>query len=268
MTVDLKALLPEVEILARKAGQAIMSIYERDFSIAEKEDKSPLTEADSAAHHLIVQGLEALNTGIPILSEEDLSGFAGADAQGRYWLVDPLDGTKEFIKRNGEFTVNIALIEQGVPVLGVVDAPAMQIAYSAAQDLGATKLSYDDQGQEISRSPITAMQQKPKSWRVVGSRSHTSEAMQGWLERLPAYQMLPMGSSLKLCLVAEGEADVYPRLGPTRLWDTGAAHAVVLEAGGQVTTLEGQPLDYSDTAETLNPWFLVVANDLLDEIKD
>lgn len=268
MTVDLKALLPKVESLARKAGQAIMTIYARDFSIAEKEDQSPLTEADSAAHHLIIQGLEALHTGIPILSEEDLEGFSAPDDQGRYWLVDPLDGTKEFIKRNGEFTVNIALIEQGVPVLGVVDAPAMQIAYSAAQGLGASKLSYNDQGRETSRSPITAMQQKPESWRVVGSRSHTSEAMQGWLERLPAYQMLPMGSSLKLCLVAEGEADVYPRLGPTSLWDTGAAHAVVLEAGGQVTTLEGHPLDYSDTTETLNPWFLVVANDLLDEIKD
>ncbi|WP_404418478.1 3'(2'),5'-bisphosphate nucleotidase CysQ [Marinospirillum sp.] len=267
MTLDLSRLQPAIEQLARKAGQVIMAIYARDFSIAEKGDKSPLTEADSAAHHLIVQGLEALDTGIPIFSEEDLQGFSGADDEGRYWLVDPLDGTKEFIKRNGEFTVNIALIEKGVPVLGVVDAPALQKAYSAAQGLGASKLTYDDQGQETSRQPIQACQQKPRQWRVVGSRSHTSEAMQDWLQRLDDYTMLPMGSSLKLCLVAEGEADVYPRLGPTCLWDTGAAHAVVLEAGGQVTTLEGQPLDYSHTAETLNPWFLVVANDLLKEIK-
>lgn len=266
MSLNLKALLPQVEILARKAGQAIMSIYERDFSIAEKEDKSPLTEADSAAHHLIVHGLEAMNTGIPILSEEDLEGFSGADALGRYWLVDPLDGTKEFIKRNGEFTVNIALIEQGVPILGVVDAPALQKAYLAAQGLGAFKLIYDDQGLELSRTAIKAKQQKPQQWRVVGSRSHTSEAMQGWLERLPDYQMLPMGSSLKLCLVAEGAADVYPRLGPTSLWDTAAAHAVVLEAGGVVTTLEGQLLDYSNPDQVLNPYFLVVAKELLQEI--
>lgn len=268
MNVDLKVLLPALEHLAHEAGQAIMTIYGQDFSITEKHDKSPLTEADSTAHQLIIQGLEALKTGIPILSEEDLDSFFGADEQGRYWLVDPLDGTKEFIKRNGEFTVNIALINKGVPVLGVVDAPAMQVAYSAAQGLGACKLTYDSQGQETHRETLKASQQKPIEWRVVGSRSHSSEAMQGWLQRLESYKLLPMGSSLKLCLVAEGKADVYPRLGPTSLWDTAAAHAVVLEAGGVVTTLEGQPLGYGNTTALLNPSFLVVAKDLLNEIRD
>jgi len=136
-----QALLESVEAIAREAGKAIMTVYARDFSVEEKEDKSPLTEADKAAHEIIAKGLNALPQGIPVLSEEDETGFSGADSDERYWLVDPLDGTKEFIKRNGEFTVNIALIEQGKPVLGVVIAPALGTAYLAAQGLGAFKVS-------------------------------------------------------------------------------------------------------------------------------
>lgn len=249
-----QVLLDAVECIARDAGDAIMGVYARDFSVEQKEDKSPLTEADKAAHNVIVTGLQALPVQFPILSEEDIEGFSGADAEGRYWLVDPLDGTKEFIKRNDEFTVNIALIDKGKPVLGVVTAPALGVGYVAAQGLGAFKIEADGQRKAISVAG------KPKAeapWRVLGSRSHPSPDLAAWLAQLGEYTMLPMGSSLKLCVIAEGFADAYPRLGPTCLWDTGAAHAVVLEAGGRVETLEGSALSYANPSEKLNPYFVV-----------
>jgi 3'(2'), 5'-bisphosphate nucleotidase len=251
--LDLGGLLERVGDIAQQAGEAIMQVYARDFNVEEKADKSPLTEADKAAHDVIVAGLDGLPVRLPILSEEGVEVFAGADAQGRYWLVDPLDGTKEFIKRNGEFTVNIALIEQGVPVLGVVHAPALGVTYLAAQGEGAFKVKQDGL-----RTLIQVAQRAPGSaWRVVGSRSHASQATLDWLAPLGEYELVPMGSSLKLCLVAEGAADLYPRLGPTCLWDTAAAHAVVDAAGGAVETPEGEVLRYDNTAETLNPWFVV-----------
>jgi 3'(2'), 5'-bisphosphate nucleotidase len=240
--ITLPTLLDQVEQIALKAGEAIMAIYGREFTVEEKEDKSPLTEADQAANDIIVAGLEALPQAIPVLTEEAVEAFTGADAQGRYWLVDPLDGTKEFIKRNGEFTVNIALIEQGRPVLGVVYAPALNVTYLGAEGVGAFKVAEHRAG---------------KPWRVVGSRSHASQDTLDWLQPLGEYELVPMGSSLKLCLVAEGAADLYPRLGPTCLWDTGAAHAVVNAAGGAVETPDGLVLSYANTAETLNPWFVV-----------
>ncbi|HDZ46233.1 hypothetical protein LCGC14_0056190 [marine sediment metagenome] len=249
-----QALLDAVEGIARDAGDAIMRVYAHGFSVEEKEDKSPLTEADKAAHNVIVAGLQALPVQFPILSEEDIEGFPGADAEGRYWLVDPLDGTKEFIKRNDEFTVNIALIENGKPVLGVVTAPALGVGYVAGQGLGAFKIEADGQRKAISVAG------KPKAeapWRVLGSRSHPSPDLAAWLAQLGEYTMLPMGSSLKLCIIAEGFADAYPRLGPTCLWDTAAAHAVVLEAGGRVETLEGTMLNYVNPNEKLNPNFVV-----------
>jgi 3'(2'), 5'-bisphosphate nucleotidase len=247
-------LLNAVERIALEAGHAIMSVYARKFSVEEKADKSPLTEADRAAHNVIIRGLQALPVQIPILSEEDIEGFAGADVEGRYWLVDPLDGTKEFIKRNGEFTVNIALIENGKPVLGVVTAPALRIGYVAAQGLGAFKIEADGQRKAIA---VAGEPETGATWRVVGSRSHPSRDLGAWLAKLGNHTMLPMGSSLKLCLIAEGCADAYPRLGPTCLWDTGAAHAVVLQAGGRVETLEGDSLSYVNPSEKLNPYFVV-----------
>ncbi|MDT8878321.1 3'(2'),5'-bisphosphate nucleotidase CysQ [Halomonas saccharevitans] len=251
-------LLNDVERIAKDAGQAIMAVYARDFSIEEKADKSLLTEADKAAHEFIVAGLNALPESIPVLSEEHTEGFDGPDADGRYWLVDPLDGTKEFIKRNGEFTVNIALIEHGKPVLGVVVAPALDVSYLAAEGVGSFKVAWGE-GQSGEREPIsvTGKPAEGAAWRVVGSRSHPSPDLAEWLEKLGAHKMVPMGSSLKLCLIAEGAADVYPRLGPTCLWDTGAAHAVVEQAGGRVETLERQPLSYATPEQHLNPYFVV-----------
>ncbi|MDI5891853.1 3'(2'),5'-bisphosphate nucleotidase CysQ [Halomonas rhizosphaerae] len=252
--MDLATLLDQAHDIAKDAGQAIMAVYARDFSIEEKEDKSPLTEADKAAHDVIVGGLEALPGGIPVLSEENTEGFAGADAEGRYWLVDPLDGTKEFIKRNGEFTVNIALIEAGKPVLGVVVAPALEVSYLAAEGLGAFKVDSSGERQPIQ---VAGKPAEGTTWRVVGSRSHPSPDLAEWLEQLGKHDMVPMGSSLKFCLIAEGAADVHPRLGPTCLWDTGAAQAVVEQAGGRVETLVGQSLSYASPQEHLNPYFIV-----------
>src|SRR5690554_133646 len=265
MSLDLNALLTCIERIALEAGEIIMAVYARDFSVEEKEDKSPLTEADKAAHEVIMAGLVALPEGIPVLSEEDIEGFAGADAQGRYWLVDPLDGTKEFIKRNGEFTVNIALIENGRPVLGVVVAPALEVSYLAAEGVGAFKVEWG-QGRSGERLLIRVAG-KPahgSSWRVVGSRSHASPALAGWLETLGPHTLQPVGSSLKSCLVAEGAADAYPRFGPTCLWDTGAAQAVVEQAGGRITNLAGDSLCYATPQRVFNA---PLPDDTLEEIR-
>ncbi|MFI9653055.1 3'(2'),5'-bisphosphate nucleotidase CysQ [Guyparkeria halopsychrophila] len=249
MKID-TALLDQVTAIAEEAGRAIMTIYARDFGVEEKADKSPLTEADQAAHNLISDRLAPILGGIPILSEEDVEGFCGADDAGRYWLVDPLDGTKEFIKKNGEFTVNIALIEKGRPRLGVVHAPDLARTYIGWPGEGAWRIDADG------AHSITVAEDRDGPWRVVGSRSHASPKMTDWLAELGESEMVPMGSSLKLCLVAEGAADVYPRLGPTSLWDTGAAQAVVEGAGGKVLDPRGETLDYSRTDKVLNPHFL------------
>ncbi|NHH99932.1 3'(2'),5'-bisphosphate nucleotidase CysQ [Oceanimonas sp. MB9] len=253
-------LLNQTDALARQAGDAIMEIYGRDFAVEHKEDNSPLTEADAAAHQIIVNGLNTLPLTAPILSEEDTAGFAGADDQGRYWLVDPLDGTKEFIKRNGEFTVNIALIEQGEPVLGVVYAPALGLGYMAAKGLGAFKTEGNGEPEAIR----VVEHKEGQPWRVVGSRSHAGGELPALLAKLGEHELVAMGSSLKLCLVAEGKADVYPRLGPTSLWDTGAAQCVVEQAGGRVLQLNGEPLGYANTREVLNPYFLALGENGVD----
>jgi len=250
---ELTALLERIEHIAHEAGTAIMDIYKRDFAVETKADQSPLTEADQAANDIIVAGLKTLPGGIPILTEEAVDAFSGADSEGRYWLVDPLDGTKEFIKRNGEFTVNIALIEQGRPIIGVVYAPALETTYLGGEGLGAFKTKPGE-----ARQAITVSQhQAPGPWKVVSSRSHASPETLEWLNQLGGYELIPMGSSLKICLVAEGAAHLYPRLGPTCLWDTAAAHAIVNAAGGAIKTPEGKTLSYANTSDKLNPWFIV-----------
>ncbi|MEW5838757.1 MAG: 3'(2'),5'-bisphosphate nucleotidase CysQ [Pseudomonadota bacterium] len=247
-------LLDDVVALALLAGKSVMDVYARDFSVEEKEDHSPLTEADRAAHEVIVEGLKRISPQIPVLSEEETAlPDRETWGDGVYWLVDPLDGTREFVKRNGEFTVNIALIEQGVAVLGVVYAPVLAWVYAASTQDGAYKKDGDG-----AWSPIHCAQHVAGSpWRVVGSRSHAGDSLGDFLCKLGEHEMVSMGSSLKLCLVAEGQADVYPRLGPTSLWDTAAAQCVVEAAGGRVVRLDGSPLSYADTAQLLNPFFLV-----------
>lgn len=242
-------MLEDVIKIARHAGDAIMRVYESDdFDVQQKGDESPLTKADLAAHNVICDGLKALAMQYPIISEEssDISWEQRKHWQ-RYWLVDPLDGTKEFIKRNGEFTVNIALIENGEPILGVVYAPVLDAMYIGERNKGAS----------LNGEIIRVEQNEPETLRIVGSRSHASQETTDWLEQLgKPYEIVAMGSSLKICLVAEGKADIYPRLGPTCEWDTGAAHAVLNGAGGTITTVDGEPLRYNQKAEYLNPFFV------------
>jgi len=245
-----------VNELARKAGQAVMEIYNEDFAIYDKSDSSPLTEADLAAHKVLVEGLNHLTPEIPVLSEESNEQVKNERINWQqYWLIDPLDGTKEFIKKNGEFTINVALIEDGEPVFGVVYAPAIDILYWGAKGQGALKQEGDQAPTAISVSKVPTVN---TGWKVVGSRSHQSEEFKTFMKKLPEAEIVAMGSSLKLCLIAEGKADLYPRLGLTSEWDTAAAHAVVLAAGGQVLNIETlQPLAYNKNSDTLlNPFFV------------
>ena len=247
------ALLDPVVKLAAEAAQAILSIYAADFTVSDKDDTSPLTEADLAAHNVLVKGLKALTPDWPILSEEgEQPDFAERSRWTRYWLIDPLDGTKEFIKRNGEFTVNVALIDKHRPVLGVVHVPASGMYYAASRGRGAFKAEATGAIHPIAVRPC------PEGQRVVAvaSRSHQSPEVAAYLERLGPCDLISMGSSLKICLVAEGKADIYPRLGPTSEWDTAAAQAVLEVAGGQITDLAGVPMHYNTKADILNPYFL------------
>jgi len=240
--------------LAKLAGHEIMKIYAKDFSIFEKEDQSPLTEADLISHQTIINRLTEITPDIPVLSEES----AGEELQNRmswdrYWLIDPLDGTKEFIKKNGEFTVNIALIESNTPVFGVVFAPAIDIIYYGGKDIGSFKITGEKEAIKIQTKKKTSSAMK-----IVGSRSHQSEEFKKFIGSYPNAEIIPMGSSLKICLVAEGEADLYPRLGPTSEWDTAAAQAVLEGAGGQLENFKtGKILSYNLNKDSLlNPHFL------------
>ena len=253
-------LLEPVVALAKEAGRRIMEIYRSDFRVALKDDDSPLTAADLASHHCLVEGLEALRPQYPVLSEESLElPFEERSAWPSYWLIDPLDGTKEFVKRNGEFTVNVALIRRNQPVLGVVYAPAKDLCYFAAEGYGAFRREGEAEPKPIKVSPRAG-----ERLRVVGSRSHGGDALAAYLSRVGEHELVSIGSSLKLCLVAEGSADLYPRIGLTSEWDTAAAHCVVKEAGGEVTDLMGQPLRYNTKESLLNPYFLVFGDKFRD----
>jgi 3'(2'), 5'-bisphosphate nucleotidase len=258
---DSSKLLELVMDIAADAGRAIMEVYESDYAIELKDDRSPLTKADRAAHAIIVEGLRKLPVGLPVLSEESAaSDIADRRQWQRFWLVDPLDGTKEFIKRNGEFTVNIALIDGHDAVLGVVDAPVLGAVYAGATDIGAFKQANG------ARASIHVSRPAASPLRVVGSRSHANPDLEAFLAGLGDYELKPMGSSLKICLVAEGEADLYPRLGPTSEWDTAAAQAVLISAGGSMIDLRGQPLAYNARDGLLNPHFLAMGDDIRDRL--
>ena len=256
----MKQLLTDIVEISKQAGDAIMHVYNSDdFNVELKSDDSPLTKADIAANDIIVAALIKLTPNIPILSEESAKvPYETRKHWTKFWLVDPLDGTKEFIKRNGEFTVNIALIENGSPVLGVVYAPVLKHTYSGAEDLGAFKQEENSPAQEIKVADHQGQKLK-----VVASRSHAGPDLQAFLDSIGDYDVVSMGSSLKLCLVAEGKAHLYPRLGPTMEWDTGAAHAVVNAAGGQVTNLNKEPLQYNKE-NLLNTYFMVVGSPAYD----
>ena len=255
--------------LARRAGQAILAVYESDFEVVEKADESPLTKADLAAHEGLVEGLATLTPDIPVVSEESTPpAYSVRSGWPRYWLIDPLDGTKEFVNRNGEFTVNVALIENQRSVLGVVGVPVQDLVYVGDVNRGDT-LCFQ-QGSTRTLSGRAALDQIAAKSGVtaVASRSHGGERLETYLDATSAefggLERKPMGSSLKLCVLAEGEADIYPRLGPTSEWDIAAADAVLSAAGGAVYTFDGERLLYNSKESLLNPEFLAVGDASFD----
>jgi len=256
MTVETRPqpadLLPAVLEAVAAASTAIMEVYASSHDVEYKSDESPITRADRAAHEILAARLARITPAIPVLSEEAEASHALAvrGAWQQLWLVDPLDGTKEFISRNGEFTVNVALVRAGSPVLGVVAAPALGLTYYAAEGGGAFRRRDGAAAEPIRVRPAA------DPLVVVGSRSHRGDSLDAVLARLGAHELRPMGSALKFCLVAEGSADFYPRLGLTSEWDTAAAQAVLEIAGGAVTTLDGSPLRYNRRDTLLNPHFI------------
>ena len=250
--------------IAKTAGNAILSVYQRagDIDVTIKDDNSPLTEADRDAHEIIIAELKEFTPSIPILSEEsDGTSVDERLSWSRYWLVDPLDGTKEFIKRNGEFTVNIALINNGAPELGIVHVPVTNISYLGKTGVGAWKVAATGEADAISIANFALNQGQV---RVVASRSHRGDLLDQLINTLEAKlgeaEVVSMGSSLKICLLAEGKADIYPRLAPTSEWDTAAAHAVLAAAGGDIVDTEFQALRYNQKESMLNPHFIAISD--------
>lgn len=246
--------------IARRAGKRILEIYATEFAVAHKADQSPVTEADNAAHDIIAAALAELTPDLPLLSEEGgLPPFEVRRTWPCYWLVDPLDGTREFVKRNDEFSVNIALVQQHEPVLGVVYAPVTGIGYYAQSGSGAFKKLANGQTMRIVARRLGQL--RPV---IARSRSHPSHRLQAFLDRLGEHTSIQMGSALKSCLVAEGKVDLYPRLGPTSEWDTAAAQCILEEAGGHLTDTEMQPLRYNQKESLVNPHFFAFGIDSRD----
>ena len=247
-------LLPGLTDLAREAGAAILRVYAEPFEVRDKNDKSPVTDADHAAEAIILAGLAKLAPDVPVVAEEEMAAGRGPEiGSGPFWLVDPLDGTKEFIKRNGEFTVNIALIERGRPVAGVVLAPALDVLWRGACGLGAERITNSARAE-----PITVRSPPADGVTVFASRSHAIYSdLDIWLRNnsYTVAERKQAGSSLKFCLIAAGDGDLYPRFGPTMEWDTAAGQAVLEAAGGEVVTVDGAALSYGK-AQFRNPHFI------------
>jgi len=258
---NLLALAPKIIQATLDAGAVVMEVYNSDFEVFGKADQSPVTEADRRGEDVITAALAALAPDIPIVGEEAKSeGHCPDISGGIFWLVDPLDGTKEFVKKGSDFTVNIGLIKDGVPIAGFVLAPAMNTLYWGITGAGAW-IADVNSGEISNERPMSTRKADPDNLVIVASKSHRSAELEAWLSHFPSAEHVSIGSSLKLCLLATGEADLYPRLGPTCEWDTAAAHAVLLAAGGSVETANGEPLSYAKNLTTfLNPWFLCRAD--------
>ena len=239
--LDKTALLDRIVAIAREAGQVILPYYQADGAVDSKHDGSPVTAADRAAELVIVTALRALTPDIPVVAEEEAAAGAVPDVSGGlFWLVDPLDGTKEFIQRRGDFTVNIGLVRDGAPVLGVVHTPVDGMVWAGIVGDGAREEDGDG-----ARRPIAVRKPGPDGLTVVASKSHRNPELEAYIATLKVKESVSRGSALKFCIVARGEADIYPRTGPTMEWDTAAGHAVLLAAGGTLTAFDGSPFRYA-----------------------
>jgi len=257
--LNLEYLCQNALSIARIAGKKILEIYDSKYTVEHKQDNTPLTTADLAADKIIRNALKELTPEIPILTEEsEPISFEDRKKWNRYWLVDPLDGTREFIKRNGEFTVNIALIENNKSILGVINAPFLETDYFAWQHGGAYKQSTNEKLKKINTRKADI-----NNLIIAGSRSHASDKLKAYLKNFKNIQLLSIGSSLKSCMVAEGSVDLYPRLGLTSEWDTAAAHCIVNEAGGQITQTDSSELRYNTKDSLLNPEFFVFGDNTI-----
>ena len=261
MTVDFAELIEKLVPIVEAAGREILEVYATDFDVETKDDESPLTKADLASNRAIMAGLEKLTPRYPVISEESAApAFDARKDWPRYWLVDPLDGTKEFIKKNGEFTVNIALIEGNRPVLGIVGVPAQDVIFTGIVPDGIAEKRAAGETSQLSGRRMDPSGELT----IVASRSHGGDRLEGYLTAIEAKfhsaSRTPVGSSLKLCILAEGRADLYPRLGPTSEWDIGAAQAVLEAAGGAVWRFDRKTLDYNAKESLLNPEFVAVAD--------
>ena len=258
MTIAPSPFMRQLIDLAHEAGRAVMAIYEQDFGHRLKDDATPVTDADLAAEAVILAGLARIAPEIPVISEEAAAAGAESKTGERFFLVDPLDGTREFLSRNGEFTINIALIEREEPVAGVVYAPALARMFWGERRRGAGEGAVAPEGDtETIWRPIRVRARPQTGLKVMASRSHRDARTEEWLSTIDVGELVSAGSSLKFCLLAAGEADLYPRFGRTMEWDTAAGHAVLAAAGGRVATEDGAPLTYGKRARGFdNPGFI------------
>ena len=248
--------------IAIDSGREILKIYNNEIIINSKDDKSPITQADINSNNLIINRLKKLEPNIPILSEESLVKWENRKNWNKYWLIDPLDGTKEFINRNGEFTVNISLIENNYPTFGIIYSPIKSLLYYALKNNGSCKIKTDSNLSTLKDfNKINIKKEKNITTKVIGSRSHTSKEFQNWVEKkFTNFELITIGSSLKFCILAEGEADIYPRLGPTSEWDIAAGHIILEEAGGKLKTIDNKDILYNTKDDILNPHFIAYGN--------
>jgi len=254
-------LISSVVEIAKEAGIAITEIYNSDFDYQLKKDLSPITAADNLSHNIITERLKTLNPKIPILSEENCNiPYKIRSHWTQYWLVDPLDGTKEFISKNGEFTVNIALIENNTPIFGVIDIPVSNETYWGSKVSGSF---CSNENNDVKQIYVSDNHHNPI--RIVASRSHPSNMLASLLEIIVDYEIIEIGSSIKFCLIASGQADCYPRFGPTSEWDTAAGEAIVSYAGGRVVTARGNSMNYNAKKDYLNPNFIVSNDKIISE---
>ena len=259
--IEKNDLLLKVCNIAIKAGEEILKYYNEDIHVTHKDDSSPLTKADLASNKIIINALKQLDRTIPILSEESLVEWKERKNWTKYWLVDPLDGTKEFIKQNGEFTVNIALIENNKPILGVIFTPVKFDLYFAQKNYGSYKINSSSKLINLKEAVKIFVANQSSIKRIIGSRSHSNQTFDSWVnQNFPNSELVQAGSSLKFCLIAEGAADIYPRFGPTSEWDIAAGHIIVDEAGGRVNTFENIEINYNKKEDLLNPQFYAIGN--------